>query len=401
MLRPTFIPGTPFSSAEYLIPTARQNNPALSASFTQLLQQDGIKLVYTNKYGSGLTNVQTTNFAPRFGIAYRATDRWVVRAGFGMYYGAFENRGGYPSLGYNYPFQYSFNFPSPNPATPIQYSNGTYATLENGLTAIPLNPSAVSAGGLALRGIQLNYKTPYYENYNFTIEHQLAAATSMQLAYVGGVARHLETFPGTNVQRELLPLNYNPQNYVPFPDFSRGSPYLDTIGVSSYNALQARLEKRYSSGLALLLSYSFQKSLTDAGDSLNGGGIQGYRATGIIGIRGDYGPAAFDIRHAFTGSGTYELPVGRGKQYLSAGSNRFAQFLLGNWSMNWILTVDSGQPQTIPCATATGSGNGMLCGQRTRRQTLMPDRPSTTSIMLQHSQRLHRLLLPDKQIFPP
>jgi len=352
-----FVPGTPFQNAEFIIPSSRKDNPALSASFVQLLQQSGINLVYTNQYGSGVTSVQDHNFAPRIGIAFQPTSRVVVRAGYGIYYGAFENRGGYPSLGYNYPFQYSFSFPAPNPATPIQYSNGSYATLETGLTAIPLNPTDVDANGLALRGIQLHYKTPYYENYNFTLETQLTRTLSMQLGYVGGLSRHLETFPGTNQQSILLPVTANPQNYVPFPDFSRGSPYLDTIGVSTYNALQARLEKRYASGLTFLVTYAFQKSLTDAGDSLNGGGVQGYRAPGIVGIQADYGPAAFDIRNAFTGSGTYELPVGKGKPYLSK-TNPVVQALFGNWSMNWILTVDSGQPQTIGCATSTGAGTG-------------------------------------------
>ncbi len=144
---------------------------------------------------------------------------------------------------------------------------------------------------------------------------------------------------------------------MPFPDFSRGSPYLDTIGISNYNALQAKLEKRYSNGLDLLISYSFQKTLTDAGDSLNGGGLGGYRAPGIIGIQGDYGPAAFDIRQAFTASGTYALPVGKGRRYMSSG-NRIADFFLGGWSMNWILTLDTGQPQTIGCAQGTGAGTG-------------------------------------------
>jgi hypothetical protein len=159
------------------------------------------------------------------------------------------------------------------------------------------------------------------------------------------------------VQHVLLPLTSNPQNYVAFPDFSRGSPYLDTIGISSYNALQTRLERRFTNGLTFLVTYSFQKTLTDAGDSLNGGGLQGYRAPGIIGIRGDYGPAAFDIRHAFSGSGTYELPAGRGKHFL-ASSPRLVQAVLGNWSTNWIFTYDTGQPQTIPCATSTGAGTG-------------------------------------------
>lgn len=357
-----FVPGNPFSTAEYLIPASRQNKPALSASFLQLLQTDGIKLVYTNRYGSGLTNVQKTNVAPRVGIAYRLTNRWVIRAGYGIYYGAFENRGGYPSLGYNYPFQYSFSFPAPNPVTPIQYSNGAYATLETGLTAIPLDPTLVDASGLALRGIQLNYKTPYYENYNFSLQHQIGLNTSLTVAYVGGVSRHLETFPGANLQSILLPLNYNPQNYVPFPDFSRGSPYLDTIGVSSYNALQATLERRYQNGLTFLISYSWQKTLTDAGDSLNGGGLSGYRAPGIIGIQGDYGPAAFDIRHAFSASGTYELPVGKRKRYMANGP-AMAQFVLGNWSANWIFTYDTGQPQTVGCATGTGAGTSCFADQ--------------------------------------
>ncbi len=130
----------------------------------------------------------------------------MVRAGYGIYYGAFENRGGYPSLGYNYPFQYSFSFPSPDPATPIQYSNGTYATLENGLTAIPLTPTAVDASGLALRGIQLNYKTPYYENYNFSVEHQLAPELRFKRPTSAESARHLETFPRYKSANRLLPL---------------------------------------------------------------------------------------------------------------------------------------------------------------------------------------------------
>ncbi len=352
-----FVPGNPGSTAAYLIPAARRDQPVLSSSFTNLLAQDGIQLKYTDQYGSGLTNVQTTNFAPRIGIAYRPSDKWVVRAGFGMFYGAFENRGGSPSLAYNYPFQYSFSFPAPSPVAPIRYSNGSLATLENGLTAIPLDPTQVNGFNLSLRGIQLNYKTPYYENYNFSIQRQLTKSSALTVSYVGGVSRHLETFPGTNLQSVLLPTTANPQQYVPFPDFSRGSSYLDSIGISSYNALQTKLEKRYSSGLAMLISYSFQKTLTDAGDSLNGGGLNGYRATGLIGIRGDYGPAAFDVRHAFTASGTYELPAGRGKPYL-AHSSAITQAILGNWSLNWILTLSTGQPQTIGCATSTGAGTG-------------------------------------------
>ena len=130
-----YIPGAP-GSAEYLIPASRKGDPPISASFTDLLAQDGINLVYSNAYGSGLSKVQKDNFAPRFGFAYQVTPKFVVRGGYGIYYGAFENRGGYPSLGYNYPFQYSFSFPDCDAESPVVFPNGSTATLENGLSSM-------------------------------------------------------------------------------------------------------------------------------------------------------------------------------------------------------------------------------------------------------------------------
>ena len=118
---------------------------------------------------------QKTNFSPRFGFAYSLTPKLVVRGGYGMFYGAFENRGGYPSLGYNYPFQYSFNYYAPNSWSPTTFPNGTTGTLETGLTGIPLDPVLANGQGLYLRGIQLHYKTPYVQSFNFTVQYQLTA----------------------------------------------------------------------------------------------------------------------------------------------------------------------------------------------------------------------------------
>jgi outer membrane receptor protein involved in Fe transport len=121
-----FVPGAPFSTAEFLMDTAAKSVP-LSPSFTGLLARDGINLVYTNAYGKGLGTAQKTNFAPRLGFAYRVTQKLVLRGGYGIYYGGFENRGGDPALGYNYPFQYIFGFPSANSQTPVTYSDGSQA----------------------------------------------------------------------------------------------------------------------------------------------------------------------------------------------------------------------------------------------------------------------------------
>jgi hypothetical protein len=354
-----FVPATPFAGAEYIVPANRKGKPPLSSSFTDLLAKDGINLVYSDAYGSGLSKVQKNNFAPRFGFAYQVTPKFVVRGGYGIFFGAFENRGGYPSLGYNYPFQYSFSFPAANSVSPVVYPNGSIATLENGLSSVPLDPTTVNASGLNLRGIQFQYKTPYVQSYNVTLQYQLTHADSIETAYVASLSRHLETFVGTNQQSVLLPPGTDPLKYVPFPDFARGSSYADTIGVANYHSWQTKYERRLASGLNAMLAYTFSKTRTDAGDLLSGGSVGGFRASNIPGwgIQKDMALAAFDIRHALSLSGTYDLPFGKGRQHMSS-SNRAAEFLLGGWSTNWILTLDTGQPQTIGCTKTTGAGTG-------------------------------------------
>jgi len=352
-----FVPGPP-GSAKFLVPTRRKGDP-LSSSFTDLFQADGIQLVYTDSYGLGLITTQKTNFAPRLGFAYQLKPKWVVRGGYGIFYGGFENRGGYPALGYNYPFQYAFSFPSPNSWTPVTYSDGQIATLERGFLSIPLKPDLVKANGLAFRGIQLNYQTPYIQSYNLTTQYELAPGNSLEVGYVASLGRHIETFAGTNLVSQLLPPGTDPQLYVPFPDFARGSPYATTNANSNYHSLQTKYTRRMAKGLEVLAAFTWAKALTDAGDLLSGGNVGGFRAPGIpgFGIARDYGLADFDIRKAFSLSGNYQLPVGRGKRFLSTGG-RATDALLGGWTMNWILTLNDGQPVTINCVTPGAAGVG-------------------------------------------
>ena len=101
------VPGPP---ARYLIPAEWRDKP-LSPSFLNNLAKDGIELVYTDEFGSGLGKMPKNNFAPRLDAAYQLNDKQVLRGGYGLFYGAFENRGGNPSLGYNYPFQFTLHLP--------------------------------------------------------------------------------------------------------------------------------------------------------------------------------------------------------------------------------------------------------------------------------------------------
>ncbi len=348
------------AGAQFIMTAGHRNSPQLSSSFTDALARDGIALVYTDKYGTGMGTIQKLNFAPRFGFAYSLTPKWVVRGGYGIFYGAFENRGGYPSLGYNYPFQYEVGLQDYAnggiyTVSPVKYTNGTTGTLENGMSGIALDPSQVSYSGLTFRGIQLNYQTPYSMGYNATVQYQLTQRDALAAGYVGSQDRHLEASEGENNVTKLLPPGTPTTAYIPFPDFGAGSPYFATAGNSGYKSLQTNWTHRSSNGLNLLAGYTLAQARSDAGDSLSNGGVGGYRAPGIVPIKHDTGLASFNITHQFVGSGTYALPFGRGKQFLG-DMNRVEEVALGGWSVNGVLTLDSGQPQTIYSQVNTGSG---------------------------------------------
>jgi hypothetical protein len=357
-----FVPGIPGSTAQFIMTSANKTKTPLSTSFTQDLAKDGIQLVYTNQYGTGLGVSQKLNFGPRLGVSYQVTPKLVARAGFGIFYGAFENRGGDPSLGYNYPFEYVLAFQDSSnggvgSVTPTIFPDGSYGTLENGLSGISLNPANVSGNGLQFRGVQLHYQTPYTEGFNLMLQYALTSQDSIQAGYVGSTGRHIEAFSGTNNPSQILPPGTPITPYLAFPDFANGASYDQTAGSSSYNSLQTKYERRFSHGFNMLAGYTWARTLTDAGDLLSDGGVGGYRAPQITGISYDRGLASFNINHSFVASGTYQLPIGSGKAFLS-DLHGPAQLLLGGWIANGILTLNSGPPQYIPCQTTTTATTG-------------------------------------------
>jgi hypothetical protein len=378
-----FIPGpNPFSGPAFLLPatgkdnrqlSSTANNPALNGNgFIDLLAKDGIALVETNKYGQGLVQTQKTNFAPRIGFAYQARQKLVVRAGFGLFYNSFDNQGYSPNIGENYPFVFNFNYqqqnlgiPSVSPISagspwagcPTAGPGGT-ATLNSGLSCVAFTPLAVNASGLSLEGLQFNYKTPTTISSNLSLQYSLTRTLSAQVAYVYTRANHLQTGVGANNVTQLLPAGASTNTAVPFPDFAHNLSYDASIGTSNYSGLQTKLEQQFGNGLQFLVTYTWSKTLGDALDLLNGGGLQGtYRAPEVPGFgpEFDYGPAAYDIRNVFHASGGYELPFGKGKKYF-ANASKIENAAVGGWSVNVISGLQGGQPITFNCPTATTSG---------------------------------------------
>jgi Carboxypeptidase regulatory-like domain/TonB dependent receptor len=335
------VPGPP---ARYLIPAEWRSTP-LSTSFVNNLARSGIDLVYTDEFGSGLGKMPKTNFAPRVDAAYQLGGKHVLRSGYGLFYGGFENRGGNPSLAYNYPFQYTLIYQAPNDVTPNRLGDGSLVGLD-ARERIVLDPVNVNANGLTLRGVEFDYQTPRYHSYNLTLQTEVLPNHSIEVGYVGTRGRHLETFTGMNNVKVLLPPGTNPQPYVQWPDFARGSLLVRTAGVSVYDSLQAKFERRYHRGLQFLVSYTLGIAKTNAGDSLAGGGVGGLRAPDVAGwnLENDIGLSGFHTKHAFVVSGNYDIPGGGA--------------ILSGWRTNWVLSVYSGQAQTISCTPATGSGTG-------------------------------------------
>ncbi|MGC1619760.1 MAG: TonB-dependent receptor [Candidatus Acidiferrum sp.] len=370
-----FIPaGGPFGGPAYLLPASTSCSPGvdLSTSFTSLLATDGIACESTNAEGSGLGHSQKNNFAPRVGFAYQVNQKLVVRGGFGIFYNGFENRGFSPNLGENYPFQFNFTYGSPNDVTPISAGTpfatcattapvGGTAIFEAGFSCNSLTPLEVNASGLALRGIQFNYDTPYTMGGNLTLQYQLTPTMSIQAGYVTTLARHLESFPNANNPTSIAPPGTPEASLVPFPDFGFGSSYAATAGMSAYHSLQTKVEKQFANGLNFLFTYTYSKTMTDAGDLLNGGSVAGYRAPDVpgLGMAFDYGLADFDLRNVFHFSGGYELPFGKGKRFLSDSSGVMDKVVSG-WSLNWSSTFQGGQPISLGCPSGTASSLG--CG---------------------------------------
>jgi hypothetical protein len=128
-------------------------------------------------------------------------------------------------------------------------------------------------------------------------------------------------------------------------------------GVSTYNSLQAKLEKRYSHGLSFLATYTWSHALDDASDA---GGLFtaiGDRQPALIPYIDEFTNSVFDIRNRFTLNGNYELPFGRGREFLS-NSSKWVDELAGGWSSSLTYAAQTGTPFSVSPNISTAAGGG-------------------------------------------
>ncbi|MGC9197587.1 MAG: TonB-dependent receptor domain-containing protein [Acidobacteriaceae bacterium] len=329
---------------------------ARSAAFNALLTASNIGLDCISNLTLG--TAQKTNFAPRVGFAWSVLPNVVVRGGYGNAYGALGNLGYGGTLGTNYPFVYTQSIPSPNSQAPILLPNGQPATMEEAFTQYNFQSPLVSSGeGLDLYGRQYNYQTPYVQTENFTIQTMLTEHDSLETAYVGTQGRHLDNLGYNNGNTELLPPGINPQNYIPYPSFGRNATYETTNADSNYNSLQITFQHQMLGGLDLLADYTFSKCMSDQHTQADTNAQ--YRAQWLphYGIKGDYALCDSDATNLIHIAGSYNLPFGRGRQYLS-NMNKGEEAIFGGWIINFFFTHETGQPFTIGCPVATTADFG-------------------------------------------
>lgn len=336
---PLNVPGG--GSGVYLLPES-QSNVTLSPTFLSYLAQDNVSVQYTSN--RTLLNAQHANFAPRLGLAYQPTNKLVVRAGFGLYYSGIENFGNFVNLGTNYPFDTEQTFAQPSCLPNNCPSDGL--KLETGPPSTGLNlPTLV--------GVDHNVKTSYSMQQNLSLEYALTSNTSLTAGYVGSESRHLGVVVFPNSSTELLPTGISNIPYEPFPAF--GSIHGLTFGAeSSYNSGQVKLERRYTNGLSFLGSYTLSHSLDDSREPLPDSYEGGNRNYNILGLSPDYANSPFDVRQRFTFTGTYNIPVGKGRKFLNHSG--VLDYALGGWNDTVLFLSQTGTPFTVTSNTSTVNG---------------------------------------------
>lgn len=314
-----------------------------------------VGLVYPGDPGvpRGLIPTEKTAFAPRVGLAWdpRGNGLWLVTASYGIFYDPYYNgQGGplqTPSSAPPYLQTPQLNFP--DFADPYGGTNPFNGSFAQPMTLLTLSP---------------NLRLPYAQDWNLNVQRSFANDWLFEIGYVGTkgtkLPRFIEGNPAVFVPGETGGVpnstedNVNNRRLYSGCNLSPTSPPCNFASVgliagiadSSYNALQASLQKRFSHGLSFLASYTYSKTLDDV-SSFN---ITGSASQSVAGendlaqdpfnLPAEYGRSMFDARNRFVISYQWQLPFWNHPQ-------NWYQHVLGGWQLNGISTFMSGTPFTV------------------------------------------------------
>jgi Carboxypeptidase regulatory-like domain/TonB dependent receptor/TonB-dependent Receptor Plug Domain len=277
-------------------------------------------------YGKTLVNPDLDDFGPRLGFAYAATPRIVVRGGYGVSYVHYTRAGSGDILAINAPNALFVSVTQPKPGAP------GYRTVDQGYPqglATTFNPATDN-----ITYIPKNTRDSYVQDFFVSVQNQLAKNSLLDVAFVGNHGLKLQGFLNAN---QINPATGFTRPYTKWPSDI-------TAGVnefwSQYQALQVRYEQRSVAGLTLLNSFTWSHSLDNASASLEGNSPSPQDGNNIA---ADYAQSDYNLPIANITSLVYDLPFGRGRQFLGQ-SNGLVNTIVGGWQLSGINTMQAGTP---------------------------------------------------------
>lgn len=299
--------------------------------------------VGANPLNMGRKNYKT-NFAPRLGAAYRASDKLVVRMGYGISFIPLSDNG----YAFNFPVRENNSFAALSAFVPAGSMQAGFPAFRP--APIPSDGIIRNAPASVFNYVRPDVREGYVQSWNVAVQRQLPLQLVAEVAYVGN--------KGTGV---MAVENMNPGLVIgagaagqPFntPAFGNRRDAINNIynsTSSNYHSLQTKLDRRFNNGFALTTAYTWGKAIDAA--AADNGGLWVY-----INPRRNRARADADIRHVFVQSYIYELPFGKGKKHLSTGA---PAWILGGWQLNGVLTLQTGTPFNVgaPGAIINAPGN--------------------------------------------
>ncbi len=304
---------------------------------------------------NGNSKMDYLNLAGRIGFAYQVLPNTVIRGGFGQVYDSVGYCGTiFGSSTHNLPVLANEDITTNN-------AIGQYATT---LAAPPVRPAApfVPSTGIIPLSNTFNpqfrperIQLPKVDQWNLTLQQQLGANTTMEIAYVGNHAERI--YPGETYGYDLnAPVLAATPAELASGDIAQRRPYYGKFvqnyngsvvtccsngmtsaapaGNAHYNALQTKLDKRFAHGLQFNANYTWSKAMNYANDAV----FARYP-------RVSYGPNDTNRTHIFVLSGVYQLPFGKDRMFLSH-SSRWMDYLVGGYTVSGVTTYESGSPFT-------------------------------------------------------